>query len=115
MENTNDKRLSFPQRNWFLLCVIVAVLSPLVVHLLHAGARKHVYDQETEVRDTAQNTGPGSNDTANKVASPPTNRPAGAAAKPGGAGAAPVSGATGDAGSGDSASKKTGRGAAGVH
>ncbi len=39
MENVSNK-LSFPQRNWFLLCVIVAILSPVVVSSLNIGARK---------------------------------------------------------------------------
>jgi hypothetical protein len=98
MANTNNKRLTFPQRNWFLLCVIVAILSPLVVHWVQAGARKRVYDQETQVRDTSRSGGAGSNDTSNKVASPPSNQPAGAAG-----------------GSRDSASKKTGGSATDTH
>ena len=63
MENTNTK-LSFPQRNWFLLCVIVAILSPLVVHWVQAGARKESYNESV-------NTKPAGTDTSYKVASPP--------------------------------------------
>lgn len=81
MENANDRQLSFPQRNWLLLCVIVAILSPLVVHWVHAGARKRVYNQETEVRDTGSRSGDstagagGAIDTSSKVASPPNTQP----------------------------------------
>jgi hypothetical protein len=90
MENANDKQLSFPQRNWFILCVIVAILSPIVVHLVASGARSEAYKQSTEVRaaDTATAspngaTGPGGttgstgtggaagSDTSYKVAAPP--------------------------------------------
>jgi hypothetical protein len=86
MENANDKPLSFPQRNWFLLCVLVAILSPLVVNLVRGGARREKYRQSTEIRaaDTATGAGtaaggngvaiPGGAtgaDTSYKVASPP--------------------------------------------
>jgi hypothetical protein len=64
MDNANDKRLSFPQRNWLLLCILVAILSPLVVHWVHGAAQKKVYDQ-------AINPRPAGNDTSYKVASPP--------------------------------------------
>jgi len=63
MENTSTK-LSFPQRNWFLLCVIVAILSPLVVHWVQGGARKEAYNESI-------NTRPAGSDTSYKVASPP--------------------------------------------
>jgi hypothetical protein len=80
MDNANDKQLSFPQRNWLLLCIIVAILSPLVVHWVNAGARQRVYSQATEVRDTANksvNSGSGGSDTSNRVASPPITQPGG--------------------------------------
>jgi hypothetical protein len=75
MENANDKHLSFPQRNWFILCVIVAILSPIVVHLVASGARSKVYKQSTEVRAadtaTASPNGAAGTDTSYKVAAPP--------------------------------------------
>jgi hypothetical protein len=64
MENTNDRKLSFPQRNWFLICVLTAILSPLLVHLIQAGARKQAYKQSVDIRYS---------DTSNKIASPPGN------------------------------------------
>jgi len=77
MDNSNDKQPSFPQRNWLLLCIIVAILSPLIVHWMHSGAQKHVYTQETEIRDTAKGniSGSGGTDTSNKVASPHNTQP----------------------------------------
>jgi hypothetical protein len=63
MENT-DRKLSFPQRNWFLLCVLVAILSPLVVHWLHRGAQEVTYQQSVDIK---------SKDTSYKVASPPAS------------------------------------------
>ena len=70
MENTDNKNLSFPQRNWFLLCVVVAILSPLVVHFLQAGAQKESYKQSIDIRsaDPSKTT-----DSSYKVASPPDN------------------------------------------
>ncbi|HMH34189.1 MAG TPA: hypothetical protein VK543_14225 [Puia sp.] len=63
MENTNDRKLSFPQRNWFLLCVLTAILSPLLVHFIQVGAGKQAYKQSVDIRYS---------DTSNKIASPPT-------------------------------------------
>ncbi|MBS1661357.1 MAG: hypothetical protein JST68_09945 [Bacteroidetes bacterium] len=40
MDNANDKQLSFPQRNWFLICILVAILSPIVVNWVTAAAHK---------------------------------------------------------------------------
>jgi hypothetical protein len=89
MENANDKQLSFPQRNWFILCVIVAILSPVVVHLISAGARSEAYKQSTEVRaaDTTAasatgTAGSGRADTSYKVASPPGGADTANKAKP---------------------------------
>lgn len=45
MENVNDRKLSFPQRNWLLLCIIVAILSPLLVHSVRTLAHKHRYEE----------------------------------------------------------------------
>jgi hypothetical protein len=64
MENTSTK-LSFPQRNWFLLCIIVAVLSPLVVHWIQGRADKHNYENSLNMK-------PAGTDTSYRVASPPS-------------------------------------------
>jgi len=77
MEKLNDKRLSFGQRHWFLLCVIVAIVSPLLVYWLRAGAHKESYEQSIHIR-------PAAGDTSYKVASPP----GGADSAKGGAGGA---------------------------
>ncbi len=50
MENNNEKRLSFPQRYWLLLCILVAILSPVLVHYLNVGARQYNYKEATERR-----------------------------------------------------------------
>ena len=62
MENVTDKKLSFPQRNWFLLCVMVAILSPMVVYWIQNGARKVSHEQTLDIQ---------SKDSSYKVASPP--------------------------------------------
>lgn len=68
MENTNDRKLSFPQRNWFLLLVLVAILSPLVVHLVQRGAEKESYQQSMDEKPVSAGN---STDSSYKVASPP--------------------------------------------
>jgi hypothetical protein len=70
MENTDNKNLSFPQRNWFLICVVVAILSPLIVHFLRTGAHKESYKQSVDVKSSDPSK---TNDTSYKVASPPDN------------------------------------------
>jgi hypothetical protein len=70
MENTDNKNLSFPQRNWFLICVVVAILSPIAVHFLQAGANKESYKQSIDIRSTDSSK---ANDSSYKVASPPDN------------------------------------------
>ena len=71
MENTDNKNLSFPQRNWFLLCVLVAILSPLSVHFLQTSAQKESYKQSIDIR-LSDSSKP--NDTSYKVAAPPDNQ-----------------------------------------
>jgi hypothetical protein len=80
MENTDTKNLSFPQRNWFLLCVLVAILSPLVVHWVQVGAHQENYQQSLNTRppstqpdNPATAGGAGGTDSSYKVATPPTN------------------------------------------
>lgn len=70
MENTDNKSLSFPQRNWFLLCVLVAILSPVLVHLLQTGAKKESYKQSIDIRPADSSK---ANDSSYRVASPPQN------------------------------------------
>jgi hypothetical protein len=64
MDNVNNKQLSFPQRNWLLLCIIVAILSPLVVHLLQSGANSKNYNEATH---------PVMTDTSYKMSASPGN------------------------------------------
>jgi hypothetical protein len=97
MDNVNDKQLSFPQRNWLLLCILVAILSPIVVHLLQTGAQKENYQESIHrppLRAAAAGTdtsykmnNPPGNDTSSKQGGPASNDTSGkgskaAAAKP---------------------------------
>lgn len=80
MENTDNRQLSFPQRNWLLLCILVAILSPLVVHWIQAAAHKESYRQSVDTRPPSVG-GAGGTDSSYKVATPPTNPPADTANK----------------------------------
>lgn len=88
MENVNARKLNFGQRNWVLLCIIVAILSPLFVHSVQVAARKHNYREATEQKpahggdsasggSVAPTGGSGSatvKDTSYKVAAPPQQK-----------------------------------------
>lgn len=39
----DGSQLSFPQRHWLLLCVLIAILSPLLVHWIQAGTTQVKY------------------------------------------------------------------------
>jgi hypothetical protein len=58
--------------------VIVAILSPLVVHWVQAGARRSSYQQSVDVRPATGDSGAtgstnaGGKDTSYKVAAPPS-------------------------------------------
>lgn len=73
MENTS-RQLSFPQRNWLLLCILVAILSPIIVHWIQAGAHKESYNNSVNTRPPNVG-GAGGTDSSYKVATPPTNPP----------------------------------------
>jgi hypothetical protein len=90
---TNDRTLTFPQRNWLLLCILVAILSPLVVHWIQAAAHHESYEQSTHIRPTGNEAGgsnppagaPAGNDTSYKVASPANTTGGADSGKKGGA------------------------------
>ncbi len=68
MENTNKNNLSFPQRNWLLLCILVAIISPLVVHYVGVAARQGSYQQTIDIKPPKT-----AGDSSYTVASPPAN------------------------------------------
>jgi hypothetical protein len=47
-DDTANEKLSFPQRYWLLLCIVVAIFSPLVVQWLNAEARHVAYKQASD-------------------------------------------------------------------
>lgn len=86
MEYTNDKKLSFPQRNWLLLCILVAIISPLVVNWVRAGAHKEALQQSLQIQPVNSGGAPPASggagqDTSYKVATPPTGGSADSAGK----------------------------------
>lgn len=67
MENT-DRKLSFPQRNWLLLCILIAIISPLLVNLIQRAAESESYKQSMHEKPVSAGN---STDTSYKIASPP--------------------------------------------
>ena len=76
MENTNDEKLNFGQRNWLLLCIIVAILSPVVVHWIQAGAHRESRRESMEQTEVKGGTG-GMTPSGGAVAPGDTARPGG--------------------------------------
>ena len=86
MDNANDKQLSFPQRNWFLICVLVAILSPLVVNWVTGAAHREAYKESLSKKPVeatsgsaapsaggATDSGGAGKDTSYKMSAPPTD------------------------------------------
>ncbi len=76
MENRSIEKLSFPQRNWLLLCILVAIFSPLIVHWVQAAAHKEAYRESKEIRPVnaggaAPAGGAAGQDSSYKMSSPP--------------------------------------------
>jgi len=79
----NEQRLSFGQRNWLLIAIIVAIVSPIVVGWLQAGRNSQLYNETKEQRPGSITSGSPSSgtdtgtvdttakDTSYHVASPP--------------------------------------------
>lgn len=78
----NEDLLSFPQRHWFLIVVVVAILSPLVFSWVQAAARHRSHQQSVEqpgypaAGNAATGSGnaatdSGTKDTSYHVATPP--------------------------------------------
>ncbi|HEV2354851.1 MAG TPA: hypothetical protein VGR89_11435 [Puia sp.] len=72
----HEERLSFPQRNWLLLCVIVAIVSPIFVHAIHVEVARKWYNHSVRQRQNAVGTNNSDSekvtrDTSYHVASPP--------------------------------------------
>jgi hypothetical protein len=75
MDSMKEDRLSFPQRHWLILCIVVAILSPIVVRALQSMAHKTNYNQAMETRPGhAGDSGTAVKDTSYKVAVPPQSK-----------------------------------------
>jgi hypothetical protein len=49
-DDPENIKLSFPQRYWLLLCILVAIFSPIAVQWLNAAANHVAYRQATETK-----------------------------------------------------------------
>jgi hypothetical protein len=72
--DTANERLSLPQRYWLLLCILVAIFSPLVVQWLNAEAHNIAYKQATEHPAVSGGSG-GTSPSGGAVAPGDTSRP----------------------------------------
>ncbi len=76
-----DPGLSFPQRNWLLLCLLIAVVSPLLVSGISTLAHRRMHAVSTQQNGTAyQSDDTTRRDTSYHVAQPPGQTSPGQAA-----------------------------------
>jgi hypothetical protein len=52
-----QQQLSFPQRYWLLIVIVVAIVSPIIVGWLDAAAHQHNYREATEQRAVGGGSG----------------------------------------------------------
>jgi hypothetical protein len=77
MDSMKESGLTFPQRHWLILCIVIAILSPIVVQALQNLAHKTNYNQATEVKPVRSGAGAlpaDAKDTSYKVAAPPQSK-----------------------------------------
>jgi len=72
--DTEKIKLSFPQRYWLLLCILVAVFSPIFVGWLNDAAHHTAYIQAIEARGAHGGSG-GFSPSGGAVAPGDTSRP----------------------------------------
>jgi hypothetical protein len=72
--DTEKVKLSFPQRYWLLLCILVAIFSPIFVGWLNDAAHHTAYLQSIEARRVQGGSG-GSSPSGGAVAPGDTSRP----------------------------------------
>ncbi len=51
MEKNNNSRLSFPQRYWWLLCIVVCFASPVAWHYIRRGFRGNQSKQMIQIEN----------------------------------------------------------------
>jgi len=67
-------RLSFPQKNWLLLCIVVAIVSPLLVSGITAVSHQKMRRDAVERNGAAYPAGDSvAKDTSYHVATPPNH------------------------------------------
>jgi hypothetical protein len=45
---TRERRLTFPQRNWLLLCILTAIIVAIAYYLVDSGMRNNTTPQEIQ-------------------------------------------------------------------
>lgn len=70
----NDGGLTFPERHWLLLCILMAIFSPLAVHWISAAAHRESYRQSMDQKTVNGGVG-GSSPSGGAVAPGDTARP----------------------------------------
>lgn len=73
-EYTAERRLSFPQRYWLLLCIFAAIFSPICVGWLNAAAHHMRYKEAIEQHTVSGGSG-GSSPSGGAVAPGDSSRP----------------------------------------
>jgi hypothetical protein len=72
--NSSNDRLSFPQRYWLLLCIVVAIVSPILVNSLQVLAHRTSYNQAMNQKPVQGGNG-GLSPSGGAVAPGDTSRP----------------------------------------
>jgi hypothetical protein len=68
MKNMQDRRLTFPQRNWLLLCLFTAMLTVLVYYLVDSNNRNNSRFNQIETTNSSSSI---TGDTQNTQGIPP--------------------------------------------
>ncbi|HWB94933.1 MAG TPA: hypothetical protein VG605_23925 [Puia sp.] len=74
VDTGEDKGLNFAERHWLLLCIFVAILSPLVVHWVQGAAHRESYQESVEQKTVHGGVG-GMSPSGGAVAPGDTSRP----------------------------------------
>lgn len=67
---TRERRLTFPQRNWLLLCILTAIIVAIAYYLVDTGVRNNTTPQEIQTTTGPTNTANGG-DTSHTEGIPP--------------------------------------------
>jgi hypothetical protein len=67
---THERRLTFPQRNWLLLCFITAIIVAVAYYLIDTGTHDNTQQNEIQTSGAPANISSGG-DTSNAHGIPP--------------------------------------------